>query len=48
MAQDDMLGGFVTDRGSEYAHFDDATTIRNRSGAMHIDKTTGIQPKSEK
>ena len=48
MAQDDMLGGFVTDRGSEYAHFDDATTIRNRSGAMHIDKTTGIQPRSGK
>ena len=45
---DNLLGGFVTERGSEYAHFGDATTVRNRSGDMHIDKTTGIQPKSGK
>ena len=48
MAQDDVLGGFITDRGSEYAHFSDATTIRNRSGANHLDKTTGFQPRSGK
>jgi hypothetical protein len=48
MAQDDEIGGFITDRGSEYAHFGDATTIRNRSGANHLDKTTGFQPRSGK
>jgi hypothetical protein len=32
--------------GSTYAHFSDATTIRNRSGAGHKDKTTGIQSPS--
>jgi len=45
---ENLLGGFVTERGSEYAHYGDATTVRNRSGAMHKDKTTGIQPKSGK
>lgn len=45
---ENLLGGFVTERGSEYAHYGDATTVRNRSGAKHKDKTTGIQPRSGK
>ena len=45
---ENLLGGFITERGSEYAHYGDATTVRNRSGSMHKDKTTGIQPRSGK
>ena len=39
---------FKTSRGSTYAHLNDGTTIRNRSGANHSDTTTGIQPASTK
>ena len=34
--------------GSTYAHFDDLTTQRNRSGEHHQDKTTGMEPRSGK
>lgn len=44
----DYLDGFETARGSQYARYGDSTTIRNRSGSGHIDKTTGIQPRSGK
>jgi len=39
---------FRTSRGSTYAHLPDATSIRNRSGSGHRDKTTGLQPRSGK
>jgi hypothetical protein len=39
---------FETERGSKYAHHDNTTTTRNRSGANHTDKTEGIQPRSGK
>jgi len=39
---------FETERGSKYAHHDDTTTTRNRSGAGHTDKTEGMQPRSGK
>lgn len=32
--------------GSTYAHFSDATTIRNRSGAGHKDPSEGLQARS--
>ena len=32
--------------GSTYAHFSDATTVRNRSSAGHKDPTEGLQAKS--
>jgi len=32
--------------GSTYAHFEDQTTQRNRSGENHPDKTQGMQPRS--
>jgi len=44
----DYIDGFETARGSQYARYPDSTTVRNRSGAKHIDKTTGIQPRSGK
>ena len=34
--------------GSTYAHFEDQTTQRNRSGENHADKTVGMQPKTVK
>ena len=39
---------FMTDRGSTYALFDDQTSQRNRSGANHEDKSTGLQQRSGK
>ncbi len=39
---------FMTDRGSTYALFEDQTTQRNRSGANHEDKSTGLQQRSGK
>jgi hypothetical protein len=44
----DVTHLFETERGSKYAHHDDTTTTRNRSGANHTDKTEGIQPRSGK
>ena len=44
----DVTHYFTTSRGSEYAHHDDTTTTRNRSGDNHRDKTTGIQSRSGK
>ena len=37
---------FKTARGSTYAHHADTTSTRNRSGANHTDKSTGIQQRS--
>lgn len=34
--------------GSTYAHFEDQTTQRNRSGKNHVDKTEGMQPRTVK
>jgi hypothetical protein len=34
--------------GSTYAHFEDQTTQRNRSGENHVDKTVGMQQRSTK
>lgn len=39
---------FRTERGSVYGHYKDNTTVRNRSGEKHKDKSTGIQPRSGK
>lgn len=39
---------YRTERGSAYGHFKGNTTIRNRSGEKHKDKSTGIQPRSGK
>jgi hypothetical protein len=39
---------FRTERGSSYAHYADNSTVRNRSGAGHRDKTEGLQPRSGK
>jgi hypothetical protein len=39
---------FMTERGSTYGLFSDQTTQRNRSGANHEDKTTGMQQRSGK
>jgi len=39
---------FRTSRGSAYAQMPDSTSIRNRSGENHRDKTTGLQPRSGK
>jgi len=44
----DVAGMFRTSRGSTYAHFPDATTVRNRSGAAHSDVSEGVQPRSGK
>jgi hypothetical protein len=43
---DDIESVFKTGRGSTYAHHTDTTTTRNRSGANHTDKSTGIQQRS--
>lgn len=43
---DDIESVFKTGRGSTYAHHTDATTTRNRSGANHRDKSTGVQTRS--
>jgi hypothetical protein len=45
---DDIESVFKTGRGSTYAHHADTTTTRNRSGANHTDKSTGIQQRSGK
>lgn len=45
---DDISSVFRTGRGSTYAHHEDATTTRNRSGANHRDTSTGIQQRSGK
>lgn len=45
---DDIESVFKTARGSTYAHHQDFTTTRNRSGTGHQDKTTGIQARSGK
>ena len=52
---DNMESVFRTQRpnqpegvGSTYAQFADDTTVRNRSGEGHTDKTEGIQPRSGK
>ena len=37
---------FKTARGSTYAHFNDGSTIRDRSGVNHVDTTTGQQGRS--
>jgi hypothetical protein len=39
---------YTTERGSTYAHYKDNSTVRNRSGANHTDKRTGIQSRSGK
>jgi len=39
---------YKTERGSTYAHYKDNTTVRNRSGASHKDKSTGLQARSGK
>ena len=39
---------YRTTRGSTYAHMPDTTSIRNRSGQSHFDKTSGLQPRSGK
>jgi hypothetical protein len=39
---------FRTSRGSAYGHYPDNSTVRNRSGEGHKDKTTGLQPRSGK
>jgi hypothetical protein len=44
----DIESVFKTARGSTYAHHQDFTTTRNRSGTGHRDKTTGIQARSGK
>lgn len=43
---DDIESVFKTARGSTYAHHADTTSTRNRSGANHSDKSTGIQQRS--
>jgi len=43
-----ILNTFTTSRGSKYDFFDDGTTIRNRSGKDHRDKSEGIQSPSVK
>ena len=43
---DDIESVFKTARGSTYAHHADTTSTRNRSGANHTDKSTGIQRRS--
>ena len=43
---DDIESVFKTARGSTYAHHADTTSTRNRSGANHSDKSTGIQRRS--
>ena len=43
---DDIESVFKTARGSTYAHHADTTSTRNRSGANHTDKSTGIQQRS--
>jgi len=45
---DDIESVFKTSRGSTYAHHNDTTSTRNRSGANHTDKSTGIQQRSGK
>jgi len=45
---DDIESVFKTARGSTYAHHADTTSTRNRSGANHKDKSTGIQSRSGK
>jgi len=45
---EDIESVFKTGRGSTYAHHADTTTTRNRSGANHTDKSTGVQQRSGK
>jgi hypothetical protein len=45
---EDIESVFKTARGSTYAHHADTTSTRNRSGANHTDKSTGIQQRSGK
>lgn len=45
---EDIESVFKTARGSTYAHHNDLTTTRNRSGEKHQDKSTGIQSRSGK
>jgi hypothetical protein len=44
----DIESVFKTACGSTYAHHADTTSTRNRSGANHKDKSTGIQNRSGK
>lgn len=39
---------FKTERGSAYAQYGDQSSIRNRSGEGHTDKTVGLQPRTFK
>lgn len=39
---------YKTSRGSAYGHYEDNSSIRNRSGAAHKDTTVGLQPRSGK
>jgi len=39
---------YKTLRGSAYGHYADNSTVRNRSGEGHRDKTVGLQPRSGK
>jgi hypothetical protein len=45
---EDISSVFKTGRGSTYAHHNDNTTTRNRSGENHRDTSTGIQQRSGK
>jgi hypothetical protein len=45
---DDIEYVYGTGRGSTYAHHADQTSTRNRSGANHRDKSTGLQSRSGK
>jgi len=45
---DDIEYVYGTGRGSTYAHHADQTSTRNRSGANHRDKSTGVQSRSGK
>jgi hypothetical protein len=39
---------YKTSRGSAYGHYEDNSTIRNRSGEQHKDTSVGLQPRSGK
>jgi hypothetical protein len=39
---------YTTERGSTYAHYKDNSSVRNRSGTKHLDKSTGLQARSGK
>ena len=45
---DEPVHMYRTERGSAYGHYADNTTLRNRSGAKHKDKSEGLQPRSGK